>query len=287
MLNKVTDILTEAKDIVWKNKGQSFMAVVLPAIIAAFAILISLVFGRFAFIPIILIFIALVYATIKMQLSVVRTGNAYFGESLSEFKRAFKLFGYFLLVALVLGLIMFGVVYVLVWDEIMAFTDFLTSLESAGFEEIENISTQIDSFVADLRLVTIILMAINLLYSLKFFMVQYLIVDGTNVFEAIKRSWKETNPHLATIFLLSLFFVIANEVLGLVANVMANAGALGGLYSLAYLVFALIFWLAYQAIAPALLYVKMTGGEALSEPVIQEDVFTSSPEQKSDEEWDF
>lgn len=286
MIQKVTDILSEAKDLVWKNKMQSFIAVVLPVIIAGVAILFSLLFGRLAFILMLLIMITLLYATTKMQLSVVRTGNAYMNESLNNFGRAFKLTGYYVLVALVFGLVVFGLVYALVWDELIAFGEFISSIEFAGVEEIEAISLQLDQFISDFRVIGIVLMILNVIFTLKFFMVHYLIVDGTKMFEAIKRSWRETTPYIGTIFLVSLFFVVANELFGLIATVMSNAGILGSLYSLAYFVFSIIFWFAYQAIAPAYLYVKMTGGVSVSEPQLQEDIFVHTTDKNS-EEWDF
>lgn len=287
MKEKVTDILLEAKDIVWNNKMQSFIAVFIPVILGGLGVLLSLLLGRLGLILMLFVVIAVVYSTTRMQLSVVRTGKADLDESLQDFSRAFKLFGYFLLVGLFFLLIMFGLIYALVWDEVLAFIDFMNSLDGVGVGDVEALTVQIDSFMADFRLIGVIFVVINVIFTLKFFMVQYLIVDGTGVFESIKRSWNETTSYLGTIFLVTVFFVVANELLGLVSLVMSKAGALGAIYELAYLVFAIIFWVAYQAMVPAHLYNKMIGGNRRSRVVVEEDVFTGSQEQNKDEEWDF
>ncbi len=275
------DLLRESKDLVWGNKMEGFIAAVVPILLGSVVLLISIFIPFLNFLLVPLVLAGIVFMTTKMSLSVVRFKRADFNSSLQPFSGVLRLLGYSLLVAVGFLVIIGYLIYTMAGDEIIAVYDLIIDRNFIDAAHIETIADDLSNSLTPIIYITMLL---NLLYTLKFFMVPYLIVDGNKVFDSFKSSWTQTKPYMLTIFSVTLFFILASEALSFISVIFNQAGALGALWAIVSLVFYIMFWLAYQLITPALLYNRIVGG--VDTELFVEDPFEGN-QSVNKTEWDF
>ena len=265
-------VINDTNNTFKRNKGRAFLAVTVPILIySIISSIISDMISNFAIAFLVDVFLTgfMTYMVYKMVLQVVRDEEVEFNQSLSPFGNVIKLIGVlavFTIVSQLLNELLF----------IIFNTDAVVN-EVIAISADNQVSIDYDLFMRELLPVLGITFFVMFFIQLKFYITEFLVVDGVDFIDAFKHSWIKTKGNIWKIILINLYVIALAialfVVVYLVGFVAGTSFLLSVLYIIALVVGILGFFIPYLYVLQATLY------EAINDSVF---VDNRQPEQKED-----
>lgn len=283
MNNSVSYAIKQTKEEYSNNKGNAFVAAIVPGLIGAVVnMIVSAIIGGGYVSLIIQMFIsaAATYMSVKMLMDLVRTKTIDFGTSLSSGKNLLSFIGV---------LSVFGV-FQIILNQVLTgiFVDdaLYTTLVSALENQTITNEMAIEFFMQFVPVMVISFVVISAI-QIKFYLTQYYVVDGVDFIAAFQRSFSKTKGHVVQIILFFLYFIALGAAIIIIPFIIASfAGLLGILIMLGVLVYFIGFFIPYMMVGQVVLYEIIDGRYNQDSHLQVEDPFEgNSTESKTD--WDF
>lgn len=237
-----TQVINKAKAVYSVNKGTAFIATILPALLAG--LLNSFIqnttssFYIYIFVPILVSAVA-TYMTIKMILRIMDQQSLDFGSSFTPGGRLLRFIGV---------IAIFSVIELLLGEILSLIFVTNNTAQLISLLEPNNISPEIFwELFKDIYYIIIIQMVIMTFIRLRFFMSQYLVVEGTDLVSSFTQSYKNTKDNvwvmiktylyaigLTLIIVIPLSFILFIPIIGFIILIVTVVGFLAPFLSLLF-----------------------------------------------------
>lgn len=282
MNNSVRNIYDITSSVYTGRKGAAFLVILIPMLVGlVLDLILGSIFGEGVLYAIISIFATAFtsYMTVRLALYFIRNGHLDVGRALQFDNSFIKYLGVIAVFAIIQEVLAF--ILMPLFGSTDAMTDLMVLAETGANIDPEVIKDLFMAIVPYAITITVIMTVIQL----KFYVTEYLVIDGEEFVRAFTRSWEVTKGRVWLIikFYLAIFFFIV--AVGVVVGLLvAFTGLVGILILIAFIVFLIGYFIPFTTLMQAVLYEEIAGQFSRVAPAPKDAMPT---QDESSDEWDF